>query len=138
MKEKALLVITHGRFGIELVKSVEMIMGEQNNVVSMGLCLEDDVDELRINIKNEIEKFQKEGKEILLFVDVLGGSPSNIALQMVNEYKVYMITGVNMLMLISFFSNCDSLEMEELVKNIVKTGSEGIKIFQIGNFLGGK
>ena len=28
MKKKAVLVITHGKFGIELLKSVEMIMGE--------------------------------------------------------------------------------------------------------------
>jgi len=36
MSNKALLVITHGNFGIELVKSVEMIMGEQEDVNALG------------------------------------------------------------------------------------------------------
>lgn len=137
MKDKALLVITHGRFGIELVKSVEMIMGEQKDVATMGLCLEDDIEELRANAKKQVAKFQEEGKEVLIMVDILGGSPSNIGLQAVKEYGVTMITGTNMLMLISFFSDRDAVEMDELVEEMMQAGTDGIKKYQLSDFAGG-
>ena len=129
MKKKAVLIITHGNFGIELLKSVQLIMGEQEDADALGLNLGDSIDDLRNKAKEIIVKNQEAGKETIVLVDILGGSPSNIALYLVKSCGVTLITGVNMLMLIELFSSRDSEESDDLVEKMISSGIEGIKKF---------
>jgi mannose PTS system EIIA component len=133
MKKKAVLVITHGKFGIELLKSVEMIMGEQEDAVGLGLCLGDDVEALRADAQRVIAENQEAGKETVVLVDIFGGSPSNVALYALRSSDTKLITGVNMLMLIEFFSSRDSEELSDLVEKMIASSVEGIKKFERNN-----
>lgn len=131
MKEKAVLIITHGNFGKELIKSVEMIMGEQEDVNALGLSLGESVDELRSNADSIVVENQNTGKDTIVLVDILGGSPSNVALYLLKKYKeIKLITGVNMLMLIELFQSREFTELEELVDKMISSGTEGIKKFE--------
>jgi mannose PTS system EIIA component len=130
MKKKAVLVITHGKFGIELIKSVEMIMGEQEDAAALGLCLGDDVDSLRAEAERIVVENQKADKETIVLVDIFGGSPSNVALYTLKNHDIKLITGVNMLMLIEFFSSRDSEELDSLIEKMISSSTEGIKKFQ--------
>lgn len=130
MKKKAVLIITHGNFGIELLKSVQLIMGEQEDADALGLNLGDSIEDLRNKAKEIIVKNQEAGKETIVLVDILGGSPSNIALYLVKSCGVTLITGVNMLMLIELFSSRDSEESNDLVEKMISSGIEGIKKFE--------
>lgn len=129
MKEKAALVITHGKFGIELVKSLEMIMGEQENILTLGINPGDDVERVKDEAEQYILKNSEEGRETLVFVDILGGSPSNIGLYLLKKYTVSLITGVNMTMLIEFFSHRELEEEDELIEKVLNAGNEGMKKF---------
>jgi PTS system mannose-specific IIA component len=133
MKKKAVLVITHGKFGMELLKSVEMIMGEQEDAVGLGLCLGDDVEALRADAQRVIAENQEAGKETIVLVDIFGGSPSNVALYALRSSDTKLITGVNMLMLIEFFSSRDSEELSDLVEKMIASSVEGIKKFERNN-----
>ncbi len=133
MKKKAVLVITHGKFGIELLKSVEMIMGEQEDAAALGLCLGDDVEALRADAQRIIAENQEADKETIVLVDLFGGSPSNVALYALRSSDTKLITGVNMLMLIEFFSSRDSEELSDLVEKMIASGIEGIKKFERNN-----
>lgn len=130
MKKKAVLIITHGKFGIELLKSVEMIMGEQEDASALGLCLGDDVGDLRSEAEKVILENQKNDKETIILVDILGGSPSNVGLYMVKNYNLKLITGVNMLMLIELFSSKDSEELDDLIEKMISSSTDGIKKFE--------
>lgn len=130
MNKKAVLVITHGNFGIEILKSVEMIMGEQEDAAALGLCLGDDVEELRAKAEEIIVNNKEAGKETVVLVDIFGGSPSNVALYALRNHDIKLVTGVNMLMLIEFFSSRDSEELDELVEKMISSGTEGIKKFE--------
>ena len=131
MNKKAALIITHGNFGKELLKSVEMIMGEQEDANALGLCLGDSVDELRIEADSIIVGNQNAEKDNILLVDILGGSPSNVALYLLKKYKnIRLITGVNMLMLIEFFQSREFDELDDLVEKIMNSGVEGIKKYE--------
>ncbi len=137
MNKKAALIITHGLFGIELVKSVEMIMGEQEDVKALGLSLGESVDELRNTADNIIAENEKAGIDTIIMADILGGSPSNIALYLLKKYKrVKLITGVNMLILIEFLQSREYNEFDDLIDLIINVGSEGIKKYE--NNLEGK
>ncbi len=129
MKQTVVLVITHGKFGIELLKSVEMIIGQQENAFALGLCLGNDVDELRKEAEQVVKSAKEAGKEVVIFVDLLGGSPSNVGLYMAKMYDVKVITGVNILMLIELFTSRDTKEPAELLDAVTNSGIDGIKQF---------
>jgi PTS system mannose-specific IIA component len=130
MSNKALLVITHGNFGIELVKSVEMIMGEQEDVSALGLNPGESVEDLRESADRIVEANKEAGKETIILVDILGGSPSNVALYLLKKHGIKLVTGVNMYMLIEMFSQKDSVETaDELCDIMIETATENIKKF---------
>ena len=131
MKKKAALIITHGIFGKELLKSVEMIMGEQEDVKVLGLSLGESVDELRSTADNIIVENQNAGMDTIVMVDILGGSPSNVALYLLKKYKdIKLITGVNMLILVEFLQSRESYELGDLIDLMINSGIEGIKKFE--------
>lgn len=132
MKKKAGLIITHGLFGKELLNSVEMIMGEQEDVKALGLSLGESVDELRNTAEGIILENQKAGLDTILLVDILGGSPSNVALYLLKKYNnIKLITGVNMLVLIEFLQSRESNELDDLINLMINSGTDGIKKFEI-------
>lgn len=131
MHKKAVLIITHGNFGKELLKSVEMIMGEQEDAKALGLCPGESADELREKAEDIIIENQNAEKDNIVFVDILGGSPSNAALYLLKKYKnIKLITGVNMLMLIEFFQSREFYELDDLIEKIMNSCVEGIKKYE--------
>ncbi len=131
MNKKAALIITHGSFGKELLKSVEMIMGEQEDANALGLSPGESVDELREKADSIIVENQNADKDNIVFVDILGGSPSNVALYLLKKYKnIKLITGVNMLMLIEFFQSREFDELDDFIEKIINSGVEGIKKYE--------
>ena len=54
-----ILVVTHGNFGNELIKSAEMIAGKQENIEALGLFVEDDFDMFKSKVKNKIKNYNK-------------------------------------------------------------------------------
>jgi PTS system mannose-specific IIA component len=132
--KKSVLIITHGNFGIELLNSVEMIMGEQEDANALGLRLGESVEDLRSEAERIIVENNNSGKDTIIFVDILGGSPSNIALYMLKKYSnIEVITGVNMLMLIEMFQSRDIEGTDELIDKITNSGIDGIKRIKFNN-----
>lgn len=68
-----ILVVTHGNFGNELIKSAEMIAGKQENIESLGLFVEDDFDMFKSKVKNKIKELENE-EGVLVLVDMFGDS----------------------------------------------------------------
>lgn len=130
MKKKAVLVITHGNFGKELLKSVEMIMGEQEDAAALGLNPGDEVDSLRADAERIVFENEKADKETIVLVDILGGSPSNVALYIFKSHNLKLVTGVNMPMLIEFFSSREYEEMIDLIQKLVDSSVDAIKKFE--------
>jgi len=130
LRTKFVLIITHGKFGKEILQSARLIMGEQKNVATLGLNLGDDVESLGNEAERIIIENQKADKDTIVLVDVLGGSPSNVALYMLKKYDIKVITGVNLSMLLELFSSRDSEDLDELVGKVIESGVEGIKKFE--------
>lgn len=124
------LIVTHGHLGEELLKSAELIMGEQKDAMAMALNLGDEVDHLKSEVEKVVVENKVAGKETIMFVDVLGGSPSNVALYMLKKYGVKVITGVNLPMLLEMFSSRNSVSLDELVDSVAKSGVDGIHKFE--------
>ncbi|WP_029688167.1 PTS sugar transporter subunit IIA [Thermoanaerobacter sp. A7A] len=130
MKEKFVLIITHGNFGKGLLNGIEVIMGKQENVLALGLNLGDNIELLRAEVEKIVREKLRENKEVIIAVDLFGGSPFNIALYVMKNYDVKVITGINMPMLIELLSSINMYDIDELLKNIHKSAVDGIKVIE--------
>ena len=129
MANRALVVITHGEFGIEIVKSAEMIMGPQSDVSALALRPGDSVDDLRSEASSVVDKYTSEGKEVIILCDLLGGSPSNVGLYLAAKHDVSVFTGINLPMLIEMLQGYQFVEdTVELIEKVKQTSIEGIHV----------
>jgi len=122
--EKVLLLGTHGRFGEELIRSAEMILGKMKNVRSFSLLPELSPEEYL----REVEDCLKElPDDTLCLTDLFGGTPSNTFCALSRKYNNIVVTGLNLAMLIEVYMNKDTLTSEELAKLAVSTLQESGK-----------
>lgn len=123
----AVIVCTHGKAGRELINSVEMIMGEQKNVRVIDFLPGEGLEELNQKYNKAIEQLNT-ADGLLIFADLVGGSPFNVAAQIALEAdNIEVITGVNIPMLIEVLMQKDTQELTELTRIAEVTGKEGIK-----------
>ncbi len=99
-----IVVVTHGQLARELVAAAEMITGEDiPNATSVSIGWHDAPDDAQRAIVTAVERVSgNEGAVIL--TDMFGGTPSNLALSLLNEGQVEVVTGVNLPMLIRLVS----------------------------------
>ena len=121
-----IVIVTHGKFGTELLKSAELIIGEQKNVFTLGLEHGDNIEELRNQLKTAVEELD-EGDGVLVLTDLFGGSPSNVAATNMEHLDFHSLTGVNLPMLIEALSMRECLSIDELTNSSYNAGYEGIK-----------
>lgn len=119
------LVITHGGFGDALIKSAELILGEQQAYKSIGITLGDSVEELREEILQSAKELEQ-GQGVVVFTDILGGSTSTSAAMALRDQDCACITGINLPMLLEAFMGQDTDTREEVVQKCIQTGKDGI------------
>lgn len=127
-----ILIVTHGSLATGLIETAKLIVGDVSNVSDIGFKHGDDPDELIQLIREKVENTLNRGHELLIFADLLGGSPSNrIAMclnNMENIKKIEAIVGVNLPMLLEALmlsqTNNPILEVKE---SCIKNGRDGIK-----------
>ncbi len=122
------IVVTHGEFGAYLVEAAEGIVGRQaNGVRVVSTSSRQSVPEIKRRIERALAELAK-GDGIVLFTDMPGGTPNNLSFPLVrDEKKVEMISGVNLYMLVSAFSNRELLPLPKLVEKIVADGQKSIR-----------
>jgi PTS system mannose-specific IIA component len=98
-----LVLVTHGRLGEEMVAALEHVVGKQNNVVAVSIGPDDDIEKRREQILDHVAKAD-EGDGVILLTDMFGGTPSNLAISIMEKAKVEVIAGVNLPMLIKLAS----------------------------------
>lgn len=94
-----LVIVTHGQLAIELRKATEHVVGPQDNLETICIGPDDDMEQRRDDIRDAVVKVDQQSGVILL-TDMFGGTPSNLAISMLQEGKVEVLAGVNLPMLI--------------------------------------
>jgi len=98
-----IVLVTHGRLAEELVAAMEHVVGPQEAVASICIGPDDDMEERRAQILESIAKVDDDSGVILL-TDMFGGTPSNLAISVIEKANVEVIAGVNLPMLIKLAS----------------------------------
>jgi PTS system mannose-specific IIA component len=94
-----LVIVTHGLLAVELKHAAEHVVGQQDNLETVCIGPDDDMELRREDIRSAVKKVDSKNGVILL-TDMFGGTPSNLAISMLREGKVEVLAGVNLPMLI--------------------------------------
>lgn len=134
--KRAFLVITHGDMGIETVKSMELLMGPQENVTGLGLHPGESVDSLRDQAYDVLAKNEDQYDETVVLVDLLGGSPSNVSLSTLAKYReLKIVTGLSLPLLINLLNFSESEDdTDKLINDSIDVAKDGMKLID-KNFL---
>ena len=122
-----LLVVTHGNLASELVKAVRRIVGDVSSMKAISIDWDDPVDHARAAIEQGVRDLD-EGDGVLILTDMFGGTPSNIALSLLEPGRIEIVSGVNLAMLIKFTNLRESLSPGEVAVRIASQGKRSIQV----------
>ena len=97
------VLVTHGRLAAEFIAALEHVVGQQRNMRAVCIGPDDDMEQRRKDILDAVAEVD-EGDGAVLLTDMFGGTPSNLAISVMNSAKVEVIAGVNLPMLIKLAS----------------------------------
>ncbi|WP_347303491.1 PTS sugar transporter subunit IIA [Croceibacterium sp. TMG7-5b_MA50] len=94
-----IILVTHGRLADEFVHAMEHVVGPQADVATVCIGPSDDMEQRRKDIANAIRQVDSGGGVVLL-TDLFGGTPSNLAISLLQKGSTEVIAGINLPMLI--------------------------------------
>jgi len=119
-----ILLVTHGDFGKELLKSSELIIGRIEDAESISFHQGESFEELLKQVEETVEKLSK--GDLIVFTDMYGGSPYNAVVRAMKNRNFYHITGINFPLFIDIAVSRDSYSMEDVAEKIIKNGKKSI------------
>lgn len=106
-----IIVLSHGGFALEMLSTAEMICGEMENVVAVGIYPGDDLDLYRERLEELIARFPA-GAFVL--VDIMGGTPFNTIMAIGEKQKLHGIAGANLALLMEVALMRHQYTLEEI------------------------
>jgi PTS system mannose-specific IIA component len=126
-----MVLVTHGRLATEFVAALEHVVGEQEQVASVCIGPDDDMEQRRLDILNSVAEVD-DGSGVVLLTDMFGGTPSNLAISIMDKAKVEVIAGVNLPMLIKLTS---VRQTEKLANAVLAARDAGQKYINVASTL---
>ncbi len=122
-----LVLVTHGRLADEFITAMEHVVGPQKAILPVCIGPHDDMEERRKEIADSIEKVQN-GKGVIILTDLFGGTPSNLAISLMDKGKVEVIAGVNLPMLIRLDGARKCMDVSDAVTAAREAGQKYISV----------
>ena len=97
------MIVTHGRLAEEFTAAMEHVVGRQRAVRAVCIGPEDDMSRRRADIVSAVRAVD-DGSGVILLTDMFGGTPSNLAISVMEETHAEVIAGLNLPMLIRLAS----------------------------------
>ena len=122
-----MVLVTHGRLAAEFVAALEHVVGPQRNIAAVCIGPEDDMERRRQDILRAIAEVEA-GQGVVLLTDMFGGTPSNLAISVIDKSKVEVIAGINLPMLIKLASMREKGDMKKAVEAAQEAGRKYINV----------
>lgn len=122
-----LVLVTHGRLAEEFVRALEHIVGPQKQVETVSIGPDDDIEERRQAILERVAIADR-GDGVIVLTDMFGGTPSNLAISIMDKAKVEVIAGVNLPMLIKLVSVRRDMSLDKVVVQAQEAGRKYISV----------
>src|SRR5690606_32166938 len=122
-----LVLVTHGQLASQFVAAMEHVVGAQPQVVAICIGPDDDMEQRRKDILDAVASVDS-GDGVILLTDMFGGTPSNLAISIMDKARVEVIAGVNLPMLIKLASVRDTASLDQAVAMAQESGRKDISI----------
>ena len=122
-----MVLVTHGRLAAEFIAALEHVVGPQTNIAAVCIGPEDDMERRRQDILRAIGEVDA-GAGVVLLTDMFGGTPSNLAISVMDKAKVEVIAGINLPMLIKLASLRESESLAAAVRGAQEAGRKYINV----------
>ncbi|AAK79425.1 PTS system N-acetylgalactosamine-specific IIA component [Clostridium acetobutylicum] len=129
------ILVSHGQFASGLYNALSMLAGkDRNDVIFQGLEDGMSTDKFGEEFNTAIENVTSKD-EIILFGDIIGGSPLTTAVNILASKemlsKAFVLGGMNLPVVLTAILMKDSMGIEELKKMLFETAEESIKEFKV-------
>ena len=122
-----LVLVTHGRLAEEFVTAMIHVVGPQEQVGTVSIGPEDDMESRRDDIAAAIGRVD-DGNGVIVLTDLFGGTPSNLAISLMERGRVEVIAGMNLPMLIRLGSARKAMKVADAVAAAREAGRKYISV----------
>lgn len=122
-----MVIVTHGRLAEEFVAATEHVVGAQKNVEAISIGPDDDMEQRRNDILAAVARVDS-GNGVILLTDMFGGTPSNLAISIMDKANVEVIAGINLPMLIKLATIRAESDLKAAVAQAQESGRKYINI----------
>ncbi|MGC4251679.1 MAG: PTS sugar transporter subunit IIA [Sphingobium sp.] len=122
-----LVLVTHGSLATEFVVAMEHVVGPQQQIETICIGPEDDMELRRADITAAVERVN-DGSGVILLTDLFGGTPSNLAISLLRAGEIEVIAGINLPMLIRLESARKVMDVKSAVAAAREAGQKYISV----------
>jgi PTS system mannose-specific IIA component len=122
-----MVLVTHGELATQFRAALEHVVGPQKQVATVSIGPEDDIERRRGDIVDAVSAVDS-GSGVVLLTDMFGGTPSNLAISVMNGAHVEVVAGINLPMLIKLASVRDAASLEQAVIQAQDAGRKYIYV----------
>jgi mannose PTS system EIIA component len=122
-----LVIVTHGGLAREFRSALEHVVGPQKQLETVQIGPEDDMTLRRGEILSAIAKVQS-GDGVIVLTDMFGGTPSNLAISVMDEAKVEVIAGINLPILVKLAALRNEVGLADAIIQARDAGRKYIKV----------
>ena len=122
-----LVIVTHGGLASEFLAAMEHVVGPQRGVAAICIGPEDDMERRRRDIVDAAAAVN-DGDGVILLTDMFGGTPSNLAISVMEQTKAEVIAGLNLPMLIKLAGVRGENNMEKALIDASEAGRKYINV----------
>ena len=122
-----LVLVTHGQLAREFRMALEHVVGPQEQIETIAIGPDDDMEQRRQDILDAVAA-ASDGSGVIIATDMFGGTPSNLAISVMQAGSVEVIAGVNLPMLIKLASVRGDNDMERAVADAQESGRKYINV----------
>ncbi|MFR4114109.1 MAG: PTS sugar transporter subunit IIA [Alphaproteobacteria bacterium] len=122
-----LVLVTHGNLALEFISAMQHVVGKQEQVEAVCIGPEDDMEMRREEILKKAGEVNS-GSGTIVLTDMFGGTPSNLAISIMDRVPVEIIAGINLPMLIKLASLRKDKSLKEAVEGAQEAGKKYINI----------
>ncbi len=122
-----LVLVTHGHLAEEFRAALEHVVGPQKAISTIAIGPDDDMEQRRLDIMEAVRAVN-DGSGVVVLTDMFGGTPSNLAISIMDGENVEVVAGVNLPMLVKFASVRAELPLADAVDAASASGRKYISV----------
>ena len=122
-----IVLVTHGNLAREFLAAMEHVVGPQAQAKAISIGPDDDMEQRRADILAAAEEVDS-GDGTILLTDMFGGTPSNLAISIIDKARVEVIAGVNLPMLIKLAKVRSNESLSQAVASAQEAGRKYINV----------